>query len=166
MLAIRALMKTSDILRAKTVMTGAKITLTTLATLKCFLRDSPILSARPNACRRTKNGESTMTARINPTLMISTIANASRGKNNQIANHTLMSISPPISPNDVSLLVFASCEKSSIEEYIVISGPTNHLDLSTILSSVRAAELFCNRVSPYFEPYSVEFSSPPAMKYC
>jgi len=86
--------------------------------------------------------------------MINTTASASRGKNNQTANAILIIIATPISPNDVSLLVFASWEKSSKEEYIVINGPTNHFDLSTIESSVSARGFFSNRVAQGTNQYS------------
>ncbi|MBU1758350.1 hypothetical protein KKG31_04235, partial [Patescibacteria group bacterium] len=118
-LATKALIKISERLSAKTVITGAKITLKTLARLKCSLSLPVNLSHHPKASIKTRNGEVTITARKNATLKIKTTASAIKGKNNQIQNPILISISQLISPNEVSESVFAISVKLSNDEYIV-----------------------------------------------
>ena len=59
--------------------------------------------------------------------MISTTAKASNGKNSAIATKVLIRNTPEVSHMEVTL-ESVSCAKFKSEEYIVTSGPTNHLD--------------------------------------
>ena len=108
----RVVINTSEMLSANTVITGAKIVFNILGILKW----SQSLSPRSKACARMMNGKITMTARKNATLMISTRARATKGKNNQIAKNILISISQVICPNDVSVWILARSVKLSMEE--------------------------------------------------
>ena len=127
------------------MITGANITLKTLDSLKCSFI-SPNFSSHPNAEINTRNGDATIMARKNPILRIRTTANANKGKNNQTPNAILISISQLISPNEVSVLVFAISVKLSNDEYIVTSGPTNPLDLSISSLNESAYLLFSSHV--------------------
>jgi hypothetical protein len=132
-------------LKANTVITGAKASDTILARFK----SSPIFHSRFREPLKLsfniRNGDATMIIQRYPILMISTTASAIKGKKSMIAKAALISISQVTLP---ALLGWTSdiCAKLSIEEYIVTNGPTNHLDLSISEESVIALVLFWNRL--------------------
>ncbi len=86
-----------------------------------------------------------MTNQRYPILTIRTTAKASSGKKSMTAKATLMIISAETA-HRVRTGVSVICAKLSNEEYIVTSGPTNPLDLSTRLESVMASASFWNRI--------------------
>jgi hypothetical protein len=130
-------------LNAKTIITGAKIEAKIFSKVKFF----PMLSAIfqrffLKIVNRIKNGDQTITTRKNPTLIINTPANATKGKNNAIATSILIIICVVIVPNHELVSISESSVKFNNEAYIVINGQTNHFDLSINCEKVVAIASF------------------------
>ena len=134
-----AVIKMSEILSAATVTTGAKTIPMTLLRLR-YLSSFSILIKFLKLSLMTINGEATIYSRRIPILAINTNAKAINGKKSAIATHALIRKTPDVS-HIVVMLESVSCAKFKSEEYIVTSGPTNHLDFF-IRSEVVIARTF------------------------
>ena len=97
---VSAVIKIRAILRAKTVITGAKITDIILASLICSPSLKSLGKGRDslNVSSKTINGDAAITTHRKPTLAINTTQSAKSGKNNIRAKAVLMSISPDTLP--------------------------------------------------------------------
>jgi len=109
-----AVIKISEILRAVTVTTGAKIIPITPFTLR-YSSNHFIFTKSLKLALRMINGEATIYSRRTHTLAISTKANAISGKNSAMATSDLMIKTPEVPAADV-MLVSVSCAKLSNEE--------------------------------------------------
>jgi hypothetical protein len=113
---INKFINTNEILIAKTVTTGAKITLMMFLMLKFSHQAFPASqSSFSNTCFNIRNGLATITIHKNPTLTISTKANAISGKNNPIATAVLSISSHMLLPMLEFMLVSAKVAKSKRE---------------------------------------------------
>jgi hypothetical protein len=128
-----------DILIANTTNTGANISLIIFGPVKFHIsqsEDDLILNKSLNTANSTIIGDAAITIHNIQILAIKTIAKATKGKNSTIAKNNLIINSKKSdnteSPGAGEVIV----EKSNKDEYIVMNGPTNHLDLSNNVSIV------------------------------
>ena len=113
---ISVVMKMTAKLSAKTVTTGAKMTLNIFVIFICLVMLSGNLgNVSLNVSSKTIKGDAAITNRRNQTLIISTTASASNGKKSMRAKAVLIIISPDIFPK-LSLPVSEISAKLSNEE--------------------------------------------------
>jgi len=129
-----------DILIAKTTKTGANISLIIFENSKCHINHSdfqPTVMTSSKTFNKTSIGDAAITNQRIHILDIKTTAKATKGKNKITAKKSLTTkfIKSATTPS-LPLGSSAKLEKSNNEEYIVIKGQTNHLDLSNRLSIV------------------------------
>lgn len=144
-----AVIKMSEMLRAATVITGAKMIPITFFISK-YSSSLPSLIKFLKVALSIINGDATIYNQSTPILAISTRANAMSGKNRAIATKDLIIKTPEVS-HSVVTLASVSCAKLSNEEYIVANGQTNHFDL-LISSEIVIEVLAAKRSLHFFSP--------------